>query len=67
MQLLQKADIHKQVEISKAEMAESEGIKEKVNQVAIQAAMAVMMAFRETDTGSQTVIIPNHGPIGNTS
>ena len=32
-------------------MANSEGIKEKVNQVAIQATLAVMMVFRHIDTG----------------
>ena len=33
------------------EMAESEGIQVIVNQVAIQAATAMMMALRETDMG----------------
>ena len=34
-------------------MAESEGIKETVNQVAIKAGMTVMMASRQEDTGPQ--------------
>ena len=33
-------------------MAESKGIKATVNQAAIQAATAVMMPFRDTDSGS---------------
>ena len=32
-------------------MAESEGVKEIVNQVAVQVATAVMMAFSDTDVG----------------
>ena len=40
-------------------MANSEGIEDIVNQVAIQAAMAVMMAFRDMDTGSQPATISN--------
>ena len=32
-------------------MADFEGIKQTVHQVALQAAIAVMMAFRETETG----------------
>ena len=34
-------------------MAESEGTKEIMSQAAIQVASAVMMAFRDTDTGPQ--------------
>ena len=38
--------------ISQTEMADSEGIKEIVNQTAVQAAKAVMMAFGDTYAGS---------------
>ena len=41
-------------------MAESEGIKEIVNQAAIQATMAVMMAFINIDAGSQPTPMPSH-------
>ena len=40
-------------------MAESESGKEIVNQVAMQAAMTVMMAFKDTETGSQPATTPN--------
>ena len=40
-------------------MAPSQGIKERVNQAAIQAATVVMMAFRDTETGPQPVTTPN--------
>ena len=40
-------------------MAESESIKEIVNQVAIQLAMVVMKACRDMDTGSWQATIQN--------
>ena len=39
-------------------MAESESITEVVNQTAIQAATAMMMAFRYADTGPQPTPLP---------
>ena len=38
-------------------MASSEGIKEIVNQAAVQRAAAVMMAFSDTETGSKLAMI----------
>ena len=40
-------------------MADSEGIKEMGNQVAVLAAMVVMMAFRDTNTGPEPNTTPN--------
>ena len=42
--------------VNQAEIAESEGIKAIVSQVAIQAATAVMMMLRDTDVGPQAAI-----------
>ena len=41
-------------------MVDSEDIKQIVNQVAIQAATAVMMAFTNTEAGPQPATTPNH-------
>ena len=40
-------------------MADSKKVKDIVNQVAMQAATVVMMAFRDTEMGSQPATIPN--------
>ena len=40
-------------------MAYSESIKEIVNQVAVQAATAVMIAFRDTETGPWPAVMTN--------
>ena len=40
-------------------MADSESIKEIVNQVAVQEAATVMMVFRDTDTGFLLASTPN--------
>ena len=40
-------------------MADSEIIKEIVNQAVMQAATVVMMAFRHTETGPQPAKMPN--------
>ena len=40
-------------------MADSESIKEIVNEVTVQAATMVMMAFRDTDTGPCLATMPN--------
>ena len=40
-------------------MTESECIKEIVNQVAVQEAMGVVVAFRDTETGPQLATTPN--------
>ena len=47
-----------QKNLNQAEMAESEGIQAIVNQVAIQAVTAVMMALRDADAGPQTATKP---------
>ena len=39
-------------------MADNEGIKDIVNQVAILEAVAIMMAFRDTDTASWAATTP---------
>ena len=41
-------------------MAESEGIKEVVNQAAMQAAVAVMMAFSYKEAGPQLTTVVSH-------
>ena len=40
-------------------MADSEGIKEVVNQVVVQAATVVMMAFWDTEKGPWPATTPN--------
>ena len=45
--------------VLKAGMAKYEGIKEVVNQVAIQAAIRVMIAFRGMDAGPNLVPVSN--------
>ena len=40
-------------------MADFESIKEIVNQVAVHAAIVVMMAFRDTETGPQPATMSN--------
>ena len=40
-------------------MADSESIKEIVNQTVTQGATAVMVAFRDTETGPQPATIQN--------
>ena len=39
-------------------MADSDSIKEIVNEVAVQVATAVMMAFRDTETGPWPATTP---------
>ena len=41
-------------------MEESENIKEVVNQVAIQVAMVVIMALRDTEAGSKPTSVVSH-------
>ena len=44
-------------------MAESEGIKETVNQLAVQAATSVMMALRDAKKGPQPNTMASHGAL----
>ena len=44
-------------------MADSESIKEIVNEMAMQEATTVMMAFRDTETGPQPATMQNQWDI----
>ena len=56
---LHNSTLNKKTILSEIKMPDSEGIKEIVNQVAIQAGMAVMTMFIDTDSGSWLATMPD--------